>query len=188
VQNDSRADELISRISKLAQTHIDDWRPLREEILKVHESPLSEAERVLCLKVMKALMDAVELQCIAPENLSEFRETRRQEYWQMLVKEGLSGRINGVADPVVMASITSREVQDGRMASDDEFHRQALSAAKKLDQTSVFGRGFAHLWRPIHSQRDNIRATVVSLETMIQRHGAAFKRTLDNYRHPPRIP
>jgi hypothetical protein len=135
VQSDSRADELLSRISKLAQTHIDDWRPLREEILEVHESPLSEGERVLCLALMKALMDAVERQCIAPENLSEFRETRRQEYCQMLVKEAVIGRINGVVDPAVMASITSREVRDGRMASDDEFHKQAVSAAKKLDQT-----------------------------------------------------
>jgi hypothetical protein len=134
MQSDSRADELLSRISKLAQAHIDDWRPLKEEILEVHEAPLSERERVLCLTMMKALMDAVEHQCIEPENLQKFRETRRQEYHQMLVKEALMGRTDGIVDPVVMASITFREVRDGRMASDDEFHELAVSGAKRLVQ------------------------------------------------------
>lgn len=194
MQNDTRVDELLSRISKLAQTHIDDWRPLRKEILEVHEGPLSEAERVLCLALMKALMDAVERQCIAPENLSEFRETRRQEYCQMLEKEALGGRINGVVDPAVMASITSREVRDGRMASDDEFHKQALSAAKKLDQTTqlwatVFGRWLSTpLAAHSRKRRDDIRATVVSLGTVIQRTAQAIKTTLDSYRHPPLRP
>jgi hypothetical protein len=132
---------LIERFSATVQSGIGDWRPWREEILAEHHAATTASDRVLCLQLMNALMGAIERNNIEPQNLDAFRKSRREQYCAMLIQEAIIGRTDGNVDPVVMASITSREVRDGRMMADDEFHQLAVSGAKELGPIPITGGG-----------------------------------------------
>ena len=56
-----------------------------------------------------------------------------QALWQgllMLIQEAMAGCTDGNVDPVVLTSLTTREVRAGRMSPNDEFHKLAISGIK----------------------------------------------------------
>lgn len=135
--------DLIDRLSTAAQSGLGDWRPWREDILAEHRASATVRDRVTCLQLMDTLMNAVERNNIEPQNLDAFRKTRREQYCAMLIQEAIVGRTGRNIDPVVMASITSREVRDGRMMADDDFHQLAISGAEVLGSIPATDRGIA---------------------------------------------
>jgi len=166
---------LIERFSAAVQAGIADWRPWREEILAEHHAATTERDRVLCLQLMDALMGSVERNNIDPHNLATFRKTRREQYCAMLIQEAVIGRSDGQIDPIMMASITSREVRDGRMTADDEFHQLALDGAQ---------RGHPSL-RPRQGIRDECRrgrrvpSPAVHQHSLARYNGRGSLRALD---------
>jgi hypothetical protein len=110
------------------------WREAREGIYSAHENATDEAERVLCLRLHKAVFDAVERDgnAIAPGGLADFRKTRKSDYNLLLVKEAMIGRTDERIDPTAMRRITEREVRAGRMSADDELHKLSVAGAEVL--------------------------------------------------------
>lgn len=128
----SKAKDLVDRLIREMQSGVTlNWRQAREDIHEAHDAANTEADRVLCLALHKAVMDAVERQsddAIKEGNLAEFREARQQDYNMFLIKEAVIGRTDGIIPPDRMAAITRREVAAGRMSADDGLHKLAVAA------------------------------------------------------------
>ena len=116
------------------------WRKLQREIIAEHEKAPDERDRVLCLDLLRTLMDAVERQ-INPADLEEFRRLRDQEYIALLLREAMIGETDDNLDPVKTLAITTREVRDGRMREDAELHRLAVDTVRKLGEAPPSGIG-----------------------------------------------
>jgi hypothetical protein len=57
-----------------------DWRHAREDIHAAHDAAETEADRVACLGMHKAIMDMVESDGLVDEDkLEEFRKAREQD-------------------------------------------------------------------------------------------------------------
>ena len=126
--------ELIEKLQLQMQRRELDWREAREDIHAAHENATTEAQRVLCLGLHKAVFDAVERDdgAIIPGGIEDFRRTREQDYNLLLIKEAMIGRTDGQIDPTMMKRITDREVIAGRMAADDELHKLSVAGAEIL--------------------------------------------------------
>jgi len=126
--------ELIEKLQRQMQQSGLDWREARGDIHIAHGNATTEAQRVLCLSLHKAVFDAVERDnsAIIPGGMSDFRRTREQDYNLLLIKEAMIGRTDGQIDPNVMKKITDREVTAGRMAADDELHKLSVAGAEIL--------------------------------------------------------
>jgi hypothetical protein len=118
------ADRLMEDMNAGGST---DLRRVRDEIHQAHDEATTEQERVLCLALHKAVMDAAERNAIEPTDLVRFRKTRREDYNLLLIKEAVIGRTDGNVPPDRMASITRREVAAGRMSPEDELHKLAVA-------------------------------------------------------------
>jgi hypothetical protein len=125
----SKAEDLADRLIKEAQSGAPlNWRRARKKIHEAHDAANTEAERVLCLRMHKAIMDAVERQgIIEKRNLAHFRKARQQDYNLLLVKEAVIGRTHRNVPPAKMAAITRREVAAGRMSPNDGLHKLAVA-------------------------------------------------------------
>ncbi len=85
------------------------------------------------LGIHKALMDAVERGAgFTAEDMEKFKETRRGDYNLLLIREAMIGETDGNINPQKMGEITRREVESGRMAPDDDFHKLAVAGATIL--------------------------------------------------------
>jgi hypothetical protein len=123
-----KATALADRLSREAEAGGSiDWRGVREEIHQAHDEATTEQERVLCLALHKAIMDAAERTAIEPAKLADFRKTRLQDYNLLLIKEAIIGRSDNNVPPDKLAAITRREVAAGRMLPEDELHNLAAA-------------------------------------------------------------
>jgi hypothetical protein len=69
-------------------------------------------------------------QIIAPANMEEFRKTQQADYRALIIQEAAAGTNDGYIHPHILAAITKREVEQGRMAPDDELRKVGLSGDK----------------------------------------------------------
>lgn len=128
-----------------------DWRQIREDIHTEHETASTE-ERVILLGLFAALMDLVERNVQANEELQKFREIRSQDYNLLIVKEAMVGD-NVCAQ--TLHTITGREIDAGRMQSDHELRRtavQAISEPFKSRAALIVEASVAHARRMLASQ------------------------------------
>ena len=110
-----------------------DWQKIRNDVHEEHERATTTADRVALLDIHKALMDAVERGAgFTAEDLEKFKETRRGDYNLLLIREAMIGATDGNINPQKMGEITRREVEAGRMAPDDDFHKLAVAGATIL--------------------------------------------------------
>jgi hypothetical protein len=122
--------DLASRLSKeVAAGGTLDWVRMRNEISEEHERAATAEERVICLQLHKAVMDAVERQA-PPEILANFKKTRLEDYNRLLVSEALIGCTDGNVDPTKLLEITRREIAAGRMSPDAKVHELAVIGAR----------------------------------------------------------
>ncbi len=124
--------DLTERLVKELQSGSLDWRNAREDIIAEHRQATTTADRVTCLKLHQAIMDAMERSNVAPENMAQFQKTRGQDYNMLLVSEAIIGRTDGNVPPDKMVEITTREVNAGRMKPDDELHVLAVNGANGI--------------------------------------------------------
>jgi hypothetical protein len=120
--------ELADRLNREAKAGGSiDWRHVRDEIHQAHDEATTEEERVLCLALHKAIMDAAERAAIDPEKLVDFRKTRLGDYNLLLIKEAVIGRPDNNVPPDRLAAIMRREVAARRMSPEDELHKLAVA-------------------------------------------------------------
>jgi hypothetical protein len=83
------AKELLDRFMASAKPGVPlDWRKWQKEIVAEHEKAPNERDRVLCLDLHRALLNAVERQ-IKPADLEELKKLRDQEYILLLLQEAM---------------------------------------------------------------------------------------------------
>jgi hypothetical protein len=123
--------ELLEQAEKRPALLLVKLREIRDEIHNEHERAKTFEERGVLLAIYKSVMDYVEAaRNFEPGGLERFKETRRQDYCLFLARE--CARPDGYVDPVMMEAVTSREIEAGRMAPDDELRVRALEALKEL--------------------------------------------------------
>jgi len=96
-------------------------------------SAKTEEMRVILLGLFKTVMDIVE-RGTAPENLEQFKTSRRHFYNGLLISEAFVGEED--VSPEILDAVTQREVAAGRMAPDDEL--------RELAQVGAFGLRDSH--------------------------------------------
>lgn len=117
------ATDLVTQLlNELSAGHSIRWQEAREQIHDEHSAATSTEDRITLLELHRALMDAVERNCVEPDKLAEFRKARLQDYRLLLFKEAVIGRTDGMVDPVSMGRIAQREAEAGRLSTDDELY------------------------------------------------------------------
>jgi hypothetical protein len=118
--------ELLERMmATVRQGPLVEWNKFRNEIVEHFRRATSTPERVALLRVYKVLMDSVEQSPgFAPEDMAKIKEARLSEYRLMLIAEAL--RPDGLAVPQKMEEITRREIEAGRMSTDDGLREDAV--------------------------------------------------------------
>jgi hypothetical protein len=96
----------------------------RDEISKEFGLARTEQDRVVLLALHEAIVDALEealLQSaeLPPDELEKFRTLRLQAYHSLIVRESVDK--DWLIQPELLANVTKREVDAGRMAPDDEL-------------------------------------------------------------------
>jgi hypothetical protein len=140
----SLAEEVADRLRREVEAgrppDVNKWR---EEITRAHAAATTEAERVLCLQMFKALSDFIERQ-LDPEALPEWQKMRSQYYNLLLIKEATIGRTDGNIPPDKLAAITRREIAAGRMSPDDDLHKLAVAGDTVLKPLAAVSAWTAH--------------------------------------------
>lgn len=144
-----------SSLVELVQNHPTDaaldWRQIREDIHTEHETASTE-ERVILLGLFTALMDLVERNVQAAEELQNFREIRAKDYNLLIVKEAMVG--DNVCSQT-LHTITGREIDAGRMQTDHDLRRtavQAIAGPFKSRAALTVDASIAHARRMLASQ------------------------------------
>jgi hypothetical protein len=123
--------ELLEEAEKRPALLLLNLREIRDEIHNEHERAMSFGERGVLLAIYKSVMDYVEgASNFEPGGLEKFKKTRRQDYCLFLIRECVQP--DGNVDPVMMEAVTSREIEAGRMAPDDELRVRTLEALEEL--------------------------------------------------------
>lgn len=118
--------EIASLVDRMAEGG--DWRQFQQEISALHEVATSEEERIALLKahaVLRALAESV----FDADMLPKVLDIAGREYKLFLWREALTD--HGI-NPAELKRVTEREVRDGRMRPDDEFHTFAIAAGNVL--------------------------------------------------------
>ena len=115
------APDLVKRIFQQMENGELDWRRTREEIVAEHGNATTTAERVLCLGLHKAVMDAWSDKTSSRPKWPSFRSCGG--YNSLLISEAMIGKTDDHLDPVVVKAITDREVAADRMAENDELRK-----------------------------------------------------------------
>jgi hypothetical protein len=111
------------------------WREVRQEIRNEHKRARTFDERGVLLGIYKSVMDFVEATAnFSPEALEIFKTERRQYYCLLLATEVVAE--GGNVDPMKMKAVMRREIEAGRIASNNEFEKCTLDAVNKLRKLS----------------------------------------------------
>ena len=105
----------------------------REEISFLHERATTQEEYVTLLRahsILGVLVDDVYDKQVA----SEIRKVHRAEYLVFLNKEALED--GETINPAMLARITEREVEAGRLAPDDDFRQLAAAGGRVLGDSA----------------------------------------------------
>ena len=109
-----------------------DWMEWREEISHLHQRATEQDEYVTLLRahsILGILADEVYDEGIA----REVKKIHRAEYLNFLNKEAIDGDL---INPAMLARITKREVEAGRLDQDDDFRQLAAAGGQVLGDSS----------------------------------------------------
>jgi hypothetical protein len=101
-----------------------DWRGCREDIRDEFDKASTSEQRGALLAIFHAMMNIVEKNLIASDDLEKFRKARDQDYCLLLVKECTK---DANVRPDLLEQATKREVEAGRMSQDHQLRQLALS-------------------------------------------------------------
>jgi len=122
---------MLSEISSLDERMAQggDWMGWRDEITELHRRANTQEEYVTLLRahyILGLLVDEV----YDEQTALEIKKIHRAEYLNFLSKEALEG--GNLVNPALLAHITEREVEAGRLAPDDDFRQFAAAGGEVL--------------------------------------------------------
>lgn len=108
------------------------WMIVREEIARLHKEAKTQEEYLTLLEAHRNLV-AVAEHCFDADKCAEIRRIAEAEYRWFLNVEAMEGEL---INPVMLDRITAREVEAGRLASDDEFRQLAEAGGAVLGDSA----------------------------------------------------
>lgn len=105
--------------------NISDWQQVREEIINSHDKASKVEEYITLLSLHKSLLDIVESQLIASEDVEQIREIRDQDYNMLITRECTIG---GSICIDTLYELTQRELEAGRMGPEHSLINLAVDA------------------------------------------------------------
>ena len=103
---------------------VTDWQGCRADIHREFDKAQTFDQRGALLAIFHAMMDIVEKNLIASDDLEKFRKARDQDYCLLLVKECTK---DANVRPDLLEQATTREVEAGRMSQDHQLRQLAVS-------------------------------------------------------------
>jgi hypothetical protein len=114
---------LHERIERMKQGG--DWRAFRDEIASLHAAATTEEEYVALLEAHHNLV-AVGKYAYDEETYAKLLPIAAAEYKMFLNKESTE---DGIINPILLERVTRREVEAGRLDSNDDFRKLAVAGA-----------------------------------------------------------
>jgi len=117
-------------------------RAFRDEIVELNKIARNNEDQTALVFAFHSLMNRVEeLGLIDPSSLQHFKNTREADYRMLL---GVQAMIGEMIDPIRLELVTRREVEAGRLASDNDFRQFAIKSAQDFSKpkSSWFRRLF----------------------------------------------
>lgn len=123
--------EIASLDERMAQGG--DWMKWREEIADLHKRATTQEEYLTLLRahsILGLLADDV----YDEDNAREIKKIHHAEYLNFLSKEAIEG--GDLINPAMLARITEREVEAGRLAPDDDFRQFAAAGGQVIGDST----------------------------------------------------
>lgn len=123
--------EIASLDERMAQGG--DWMEWREEIADLHTRATTQEEYLTLLRahsILGLLADDVYDKVTA----QEIKKVHHAEYLNFLNKEAIEG--GDLINPTMLARITEREVEIGRLAPDDDFRQYAAASGQVIGDST----------------------------------------------------
>lgn len=123
--------EIASLDERMAQGG--DWMEWREEIANLHQRATTQEEYLTLLRahsILGLLADEV----YDEHTAREIKKVHHAEYLNFLNKEAIEG--GDLINPAMLARITEREVEAGRLAPDSDFRQFAAAGGQVIGDST----------------------------------------------------
>jgi|SRR5690349_10922753 len=117
-----------------------DWRVFRDEIAALHAEATNEEEYITLLEAHRKLV-AVGKFAFDEETYAKLLPVAAAEYRMFLNKEAME---DGIINPVLLDRVTRREVQAGRLDSNDELRKLASASVILGDSAELTAHRCKH--------------------------------------------
>lgn len=123
--------EIASLDERMAQGG--DWMQWREEIASLHQRATTQEEYVTLLRA-HSILGLLADQVYDEGTASEIKKIHHAEYLNFLNKEAIEG--GDLINPAMLARITEREVEAGRLDPDDDFRQLAAAGGQVIGDST----------------------------------------------------
>ena len=110
-----------------------DWMEWREEIAELHQQAKTQEEYVTLL-CAHSILGLLADQVMDQKTAREIKKIHHAEYLTFLNKEAIEG--GDLINPAMLARITEREVEAGRLDTDDDFRQLAAAGGQVLGDST----------------------------------------------------
>ncbi|HEX7875330.1 MAG TPA: hypothetical protein VF489_01970 [Sphingobium sp.] len=110
-----------------------DWMAFREEIVELHRRATTQEEYGSLLRA-HSILGLLADQVYDEDTAREIKKIHHAEYLNFLNKEAIEG--GDLINPAMLARITEREVEAGRLDPDDDFRQMAVAGGQVLGDST----------------------------------------------------
>lgn len=110
-----------------------DWMAFSREISELHQRATTQEEHVALLRA-HSILGVLAEEVSDKQTASEIKKVHRAEYLNFLNTEAIEH--GEMVNPAMLAQITEREVQAGRLAPDDNFRQFAADGGQVLGDST----------------------------------------------------
>lgn len=134
--------DLLVRMMAVKSLDLQQVRAFRDELVGLNQSVAkSDEERNAITFAFTSLMDRAEAEeLISPASIENFRNIRKSDYLMLMVVQATT--TDGMIDPDRLEYVTAREVEQGRLAADDDFRQHAITGAATHGKAAKPKKGF----------------------------------------------
>ena len=122
-----RIQALVLATLSIKNINVDVIENFHNSTSDINKDAKTEKDQVALINITAEFEHLFEINSdLTPQSLKTLRQVRQITYRQMLI---VQGSVDGNVDPDRMERITSREVEAGRMAPDDDFRQLAVASS-----------------------------------------------------------
>jgi polyhydroxyalkanoate synthesis regulator phasin len=137
--------DLMLRMMKKEELTWEKARAFRDEIVELNKTAQTDEEQTALVFAFNALMNQIEgFDLIDPSSLDHFKNVQEADYKMILSVQAMIGEH---IDPDRLEYITRREVEAGRLPTDDRFRQLAIAGATVLGTSGNAPKGRSWLGR-----------------------------------------